>query len=79
MAKQTEGNIRIALDDEDDRVAVDVQDDGVGVNEGFDLRKNAGLGLQIVRTLVEKDLRGEIALTNSNGHTGTHVAFNFHI
>ncbi len=41
-----------------------IQDSGVGLPEGFDPRRDAGLGLRIVRTLIEKDLRGTFTLDN---------------
>jgi two-component sensor histidine kinase len=44
------------------RLCVTVTDDGAGVAAGFDLEAAAGLGLQIVRTLVEAELAGEISL-----------------
>ena len=41
---------------------LEVADDGVGLPEGFDHVKNSNLGLSIVRTLVENDLRGEFSI-----------------
>ena len=41
-----------------ERLVVDVLDDGVGLPEGFDPAAGAGLGLQIVSTLVEGELGG---------------------
>lgn len=64
-----EGAIEIELDWDMAEVWMRVQDDGEGLPKGFDLNTSRGLGLQIARTLVEKDLRGKLALT-SNG-TGT--------
>ncbi|HEV2780979.1 MAG TPA: histidine kinase N-terminal domain-containing protein [Actinophytocola sp.] len=39
-----------------------VSDDGRGLPRGFSLERTDGLGLQIVRTLVETELRGELSL-----------------
>ncbi|MFL6144475.1 MAG: sensor histidine kinase [Labedaea sp.] len=39
-----------------------VMDDGKGLPRGFSLERTDGLGLQIVRTLVETELRGSISL-----------------
>ena len=39
-----------------------VADDGRGLPEGFSLQTSTRLGLQIVRTLVESELRGTIAV-----------------
>jgi two-component system, sensor histidine kinase PdtaS len=41
---------------------VKVGDDGAGLPAGFDLDLSASLGLSIVRTLVESELNGELAL-----------------
>jgi len=48
-----------------------VRDDGVGMPPDFDLRSSANLGLAIVRTVVEDDLRGTLAF--SGGRHGTTV------
>ena len=45
-----------------DAMVVVVRDDGVGLPEGFDPQRSSRLGLQIVRTLVEADLRGTLDL-----------------
>ena len=39
---------------------ITISDDGVGLPEGFDLSTSANLGLQIVRTLIEHVLIGEL-------------------
>ncbi len=41
---------------------VEVRDDGAGLPAGFDLESSDRLGLRIVRTLVEGELRGALAL-----------------
>jgi two-component sensor histidine kinase len=43
-------------------VDVVISDDGAGLPPGFSVASSPRLGLQIVRTLVEGDLRGEIQL-----------------
>ncbi|TDP93753.1 sensor histidine kinase [Labedaea rhizosphaerae] len=43
---------------------VTVVDDGAGLPAGFSLERADGLGLQIVRTLVESELRGSLSMTN---------------
>jgi two-component sensor histidine kinase len=45
-----------------------IEDDGAGLPAGFDQATSSGLGLSIVRTLVESELGGEIAL--SSGPSG---------
>ena len=39
-----------------------IEDNGDGLPEAFDLETNAGLGLNLVRTLVEKDLHGQFQM-----------------
>ncbi len=67
LARQTQGAIEITLDQNEEEVRVQVRDDGAGLPPNFDIGKNAGLGLRIVRTLVEKDLHGSLALVNAGG------------
>ena len=44
------------------QLSVRVEDNGAGLPEGFSLEAHASLGLQIVRTLVESELGGELAI-----------------
>lgn len=48
-----------------------VRDDGVGLGSAFDLESSSDLGLAIVRTIVEDDLRGTLQLTSARGTTVT--------
>lgn len=61
------GQVAITLNQTDESVSVQVKDDGIGLVPGFDLVRNAGLGLRIVRNLVEKDLSGSIRLIGDEG------------
>ena len=54
---------------------VTISDDGVGLPEGFDLVSSSNLGLQIVRTLTENELKGELKLESSE--KGTHAKLRF--
>ncbi|HEX7587827.1 MAG TPA: sensor histidine kinase [Anaerolineae bacterium] len=64
-----QGHIDIVLDGDAEDVWMRVQDNGAGLPAGFDLTTSNGLGLQIARTLVEKDLRGKIGMTDAEGTT----------
>jgi two-component system, sensor histidine kinase PdtaS len=55
-----------------------VADSGVGLPPEFDLDSAAGLGLQIVRTLVEGDLGGRLRITPRSGG-GTEAVVDFPI
>lgn len=52
-----------------------VEDDGEGLPEGFNLTTSSNLGLQIVRTLTENELRGTLALVSHDGHTRAQLTF----
>jgi two-component sensor histidine kinase len=63
---RNQGVIAIKLTQDRKRLSVEVTDDGVGFPVGYDGRGAApprSLGLQIVETLVEEDLKGEFTLT----------------
>ena len=53
------------------RLHVTVDDDGHGLPSGFDLDASTNLGLSIVRTLVESELGGQLALGEVPDGTGT--------
>ena len=55
------------------RLHVSIDDDGRGLPEGFDLESSTSLGLSIVRTLVESELGGQLALLRLPGR-GTRAA-----
>ncbi len=59
-----QGQIRVTLVDGGDKVGLEVWDDGTRLPEAFDLAASPSLGLQIVRTLVQDDLRGKLRLEN---------------
>ena len=61
---QQQGQVRVVLTDGGDSVKLEVCDDGEPLQEGFDLGNTSSLGLQIVRSLVQADLRGAIRLEN---------------
>ncbi len=46
---------------------LDLYDDGRGLPEDFDLNRSRSLGLQIIRTLVQDDMGGEIQFFNQQG------------
>jgi two-component system, sensor histidine kinase PdtaS len=56
------GVVEVLVTREAGRLEVVVADDGSGLPEGFDLLGSPRLGLQIVRTLVDGELRGTLEL-----------------
>jgi two-component sensor histidine kinase len=54
---------------------VTISDDGVGLPGDFDLMTSANLGLQIVRTLTENELQGELKLESTDKGTQAKLRF----
>jgi two-component sensor histidine kinase/PAS domain-containing protein len=61
------GTISVNLRDDGDRVVIAVADDGQGLPEDFSLEQADSLGLQIVQTLVQDDLKGQFELREGGG------------
>jgi len=66
-------DVRLDLHRGVDRIEVAVLDDGVGLPSDFDDPERASLGMSIVRTLVESELRGTIRFGPGQGDRGTEV------
>ncbi len=69
--RRSAGTVTVILEDEGDRVAVRICDDGGGLPADFDLDRGSSLGLQIVKTLVRDDLKGEFELQGGKGVSAT--------
>ena len=67
MAQSVEGQVEVEFIDHGDSVSIIVSDDGQGLPEGFDLEADANLGLSIVKSMVERDLRGDFELQSRGG------------
>ena len=52
-----------------------VSDDGAGFPADFDIQTSPNLGLQIVRTLTENELRGQLHFTSAPSKTRVFVTF----
>jgi two-component system, sensor histidine kinase PdtaS len=63
IAHRSDGVVTISGEVAGETLTLIVQDNGPGVDETF----TEGLGLQIVRTLVEDELRGELSLMSADG------------
>jgi two-component system, sensor histidine kinase PdtaS len=64
FSTQATGEIKISLVDRGERVWLEVWDDGAKLPGDFDLNTPSSLGLQIVRSLVQDDLRGVLVIEN---------------
>jgi PAS domain S-box-containing protein len=67
LAHRAGGILRVWLTASETELQVGVQDDGPGLPPEFDLDADASVGLQVVRTLAERDLGGRIMLTSDGG------------
>jgi two-component sensor histidine kinase len=65
------GTITVAVQRLVGRLRMTVEDDGQGLPAGFDLDTSTSLGLSIVRTLVESELGGLLAIGPSPHGSGT--------
>ncbi len=68
-------SLEIALERGAARANISIIDDGVGLPEGFDLATSSNLGLQIVRTLTENELKGELVLESAGNKTVARLTF----
>ena len=68
-----DSKVDVLLSKDEDSVVVEVSDNGVGLPEGFNIEDNVGLGLTIVKTLIQQELEGFLNVV-SNG-TGEGVRF----
>ena len=64
-----EGSVIVRVSRENDEAVVDVVDNGVGLPPGFSPETASGLGLSIVRTLVQSELAGSLTMINDGGTT----------
>lgn len=70
-----QGNVLLQLTDEGDQVVLEVIDDGVGLGDSADSEPPSSLGLTIVRTLVESDLKGRFVMQPAEPGTRAIVRF----
>jgi two-component sensor histidine kinase len=68
------GQVQIEMAVQDGRLGVTVRDDGIGLPDGFAIESSTGLGLSIVRTLVEHEMLGRITMRAAVDGAGTVVA-----
>jgi two-component sensor histidine kinase len=76
--RQEGGKVTVNLADDGDQVTISVDDDGGGLPDEFDLAQTSSLGLQIVKTLAEGDLKGSFELHSKDKGVSAIVAFSKH-
>ena len=73
--RQVGGTVTVKLKDDGEQITIAVDDDGVGLPEEFDLARTSSLGLQIVNTLAQGDLRGNFELNSRDKGVSATVTF----
>jgi len=61
------GRLQVRLSQAEEGLLLRVEDDGPGLPVGFDLGRDASVGLQVVRTLAERDLAGKLRFSEGPG------------
>jgi two-component sensor histidine kinase len=61
------GTIEISVSQENGRLMITIRDNGIGLPDNFSIRHSNGLGIQLVKTLVEHQLKGSIMFTSEKG------------
>ncbi|MBN6034484.1 sensor histidine kinase [Amycolatopsis sp. 195334CR] len=64
------GKVQISAERSARWLDIVISDDGQGLPQGFSLERADGLGLQIVRTLIESELRGSLSLRPGRSEAG---------
>lgn len=75
LAGRDEGTVIVTMRRLAEEIVVTVRDDGAGLPAGFEADSSANLGLEIVRTIVEDDLRGTLSFGASRRGTTVTVRF----
>jgi len=76
--RQEIGTVTVSLQDDGAQITISVDDDGIGLPAEFDLANTGSLGLQIVKTLAEGDLKGSFGLYDRDKGVSAVVVFPKH-
>ena len=67
--------LRVEISHSDSHCTITVADNGAGLPEDFSIVSSSNLGLQIVRTLTENELKGTIAINRIGDETQGVLSF----
>jgi two-component sensor histidine kinase len=73
--EQSGSKVEVRCFRDDLGIEVAVRDDGIGLVTDFDISKSANLGLEIVKTLTENELNGELTLSKLQKGTEAKIRF----
>jgi PAS domain S-box-containing protein len=61
------GKIEISAVQENSQIRITVRDNGIGIPVDFDISRSNSLGLKLIRTLVQHQLKGSLMVKSQNG------------
>jgi two-component sensor histidine kinase len=67
--------LEVAVFRQDAQIKISVSDDGAGIKPNFDPLRDSSLGLEIVRTLTENELSGELRFERLDKGTKAEIEF----
>jgi len=70
------GMVTITATQDNGHIRIIVRDNGIGIPEAFDINRTNSLGLKLIRTLVQQQLKGSLTI---NRNKGTEVIVEFPI
>ena len=68
------GTVEISAVQKNGQIHIIVRDNGIGMPGNFDISRSTSLGLKLIRTLVQHQLKGSLVI---NSHDGTEVIVEF--
>lgn len=69
LSKAKDPRVSVSLAEGGGDIVIEIKDNGQGFPKGFNLDADAGLGLKVVRGLVEEELGGSLEVESNNGVT----------
>ncbi|PWR73713.1 PAS domain-containing sensor histidine kinase [Methanospirillum lacunae] len=61
------GTIEIAVEEKDGCIRISIRDNGIGIPDSEDLSRSNSLGVKLIRTLVQHQLKGSLIITSVQG------------
>ena len=61
------GKIEISVVQKNGQIRITVRDNGIGIPADFDISRSNSLGLKLIRTLVQHQLKGTLTFKSQNG------------